>query len=197
MTSMSPALDTALAGPNPVIFGAIEIVLPGHTIRLLTGSGIIVFADKTFTGRDATYGVLQSVEDLTDGTGDEAPALTITLAPASDAAAAGLASAGMQGSQVSIWLGVVEPSNGLVVGDPLLIFLGALDVPTLKVGANSRLLELEITSVFEEFFTSDDGVRLNDSWHQSIWPGETGLADTSGVLRQIYWGSAPPSGVSK
>lgn len=196
MTSMSPALDQALAGFTPTIFGAVEIVLPHHSIRLLTGSGVIVFGGKTFTGADATYGVLHSVEDLTDGTGDEAPGITLSLAPASDAAAADLAAPEHQGAPVSIWLGAVEPSNGLVIGEPLLVFLGALDVSVLKSGDHSRLLELEVTSAFEDFFFNDDGARLSDTFHQYAWPGERGLSFVTGVDQQIYWGTNSVSGVN-
>jgi len=197
MTGMDPALANALAETNPTIFGAIEIVLPAHTLRLLTGSGVVSFDGKTFTGQDATFGVLDSIGNLTDGTGDEAPALQITLAPASDAAAADLSSASMQGAQVSIWLGAVDPSTGLVIGEPLLIFLGQLDTATLKVSANSRLLDLEITSAFEWFFFNDDGARLSDSFHKWLWPGETGLSQVTGVQHQIYWGTSPASGVTR
>lgn len=198
MTAFSPETDLALAQQVVTIFGAIEIVLPDHTIRLLTGAGIVTFADgRSFTGEDATYGALWSIEDLTDGVGDEAPALTLTLAPASDAAAASLAAADMQGSPVSMWLGVVDPATGLVVGDPLLVFLGELDVPTIKGGANSRLLELEITSVFEDFFTTDDGVTLSDAFHKSVWPGERGMSGVTYVTHQLYWGSDTPSGVTR
>jgi len=197
MTAMSPGLDNALAGSNPTIFGAVEIVLPSHTIRLLTGSGVVGFDGKTFTGDDPTYGVLYAVGDLTDGTGDEAPATQLTLAPASNAAAADLSSANMQGAQVSIWLGAVAPLTGLVLGEPLLIFLGQLDTATLKVGAYSRLLDLEITSAFEWFFFNDDGARLSDTFHKYLWPGETGLSQVTGVQHQIYWGMSPASGVTR
>ena len=196
MTAMSPALDQALAGPNPTIFGAIEIVLPAHTIRLIAGSRTIIIDAKTFTGRDGTYGVVYSIEDLTDGTGDQAPAIRLTLIPESEAAASDLSSAAMQGSQVTLWLGAVDPATGLVIGEPLVVFLGQLDVPTLKSGSNSYLLELEITSVFEEFFFNDDGARLSDTFQQYVWPGETGLANCTNVLHQIYWGANPPAGVS-
>jgi hypothetical protein len=197
MTAMSPAMDTALAGVTATVFGAVEIVLPDATIRLLTGAGVIAFDGKTFTGSDPTYGVIMAVDNLTDGVGDEAPSILLTLAPASDAAAADLASAAMQGSQVTIWLGVVDPSNGLVIGEPLMIFLGMLDVATLKGGANTRTLDLEITSALDFFFFNDDGCRLSDTFHQYLWPGETGLASVTGILHQIYWGSAPTSGVTR
>lgn len=197
MSQLSPALDNALAGQNPTTFGAAEIVLPTHTIRILDGSGVITFDSKTFTGSDPTYGSLDSVSEFTDGTGDEAPAITLTLAPAGDAAAADLASADMQGSQVSIWLGAVDPTTGLVIGEPYLVFLGVLDTATLKAGANSRLLDLEITSAFEWFFFNDDGVRLSDTFHRYLWPNEDGLSQVTGVAHQIYWGVSPASGVSR
>ena len=157
----------------------------------------MTFDGKTFTGSDPTYGSLFAVENLTDGGGDDAPAIQLTLAPASNAAATTLAEASMQGSPVSIWLGVIDPASGLVIGEPLLIFLGELDVPTLKAGPNSRLLDLEITSAFESFFFNDDGARLSDTFHEYLWPGETGLSQVTGILQQIYWGQSPQGGVTK
>lgn len=203
---MSPALDAALAGPNPTVFGAIEIELPNHTIRILTGSGIISFtaADsngqdevKIFTGSDATYGSLYSIGDINDGVGGQAPSLTLTLAPASTEAAVDLANSGDQGSPVTIWLGAVEPSNGLVIGEPLMIFLGELDVPILKTDDHSQLLELQISSAFEAFFLTNNGVALSHYFHMYLWPGETGLSQVTGILRHFYFGSAPATGVSK
>lgn len=197
MSLWNPATEAALTSFSPTIFGAVEIVLPSHTIRLLDGSGTVTFDGKTFTGSDATYGVIYAVDDFADGTGDEAPALGLTMAPASSAAAADLSSAVMQGSQVSMWIGVVDQTTGLVIGEPLLFFLGLLDVPTLKGEDNSRLVDLDITSVFEDFFLSDDGVRLSDSYHRFVWPGENGLKQATGVAHKFYWGENPPSGVAK
>lgn len=197
MTTMSPAMDAALADFVATVFGAVEIVLPGYTIRLLTGAGIISFDGKTFTGSDATFGVIDSVDNLTDGTADASPTILLTLNPATDAAATELASASMQGSQVTVWLGVVDQVTGLVVGEPLQIFLGQLDIAILKSGKNSRTLELQIASATERFFFNDDGCRLSDTFHQYLWPGETGLASVTGVLHEIYWGSAPVSGVTR
>lgn len=197
MTQFTPAMDAALAQPTVVVVGAIEIVLPEHTIRVLTGSGQISFGGKTFTGADDTYGTLVSVEDLTDGTGDDAPALQLSFAPASNAAAASLGNASHQGSAVTIWLCVVDPASGLVVPDPLAVFLGALDVTTFRSGDKVRLLDMEVTSAFEQFFFNDDGARLSDQFHEYCWPGETGLNQVSGIEQHIYWGAAPPTGVSR
>ena len=196
MSQMSPALDAALGQREATIFGAVELQLPGRTVRLLEGAGFVPFPDgRVFTGRDEQFGVLSAIEDLTDGTGDEAPGVNITLLPASDVAAVTLANPAMQGTPVLIYLGAIDPVTGLVIGDPLLIFNGLLDVATLKVGQTSRVLEYEVTSVFEDFFFSDDGARLSDSFRQYLWPGELGCAFVTYVTNNIYWGLDAPSGV--
>lgn len=193
MTELTSGLDSALSGANPLVFGAVEILLPGYNLRLLDGAGVLSWGGKTFVGRDPTFGVLAAIEDLTDGIGDEAPAINITLHPASDAAAATLAAPTMQGSQVSIWIGAVDPVSGAVIADPYLLFLGEMDVPILKSSANSRVLEYEVVSVFERFFTDDEGARLSDGFHQSVWPGERGLESVTGVENTIYWGVEGPA----
>ena len=102
MSALPPALDAALAQPRATIFGAIQMELPGHTARLLVGSGFVNFAVdgavQTFTGLDPLIGVFAAIDTLTDGLGDEAPALTLSFIPASAAAVDDLASEGMQGS---------------------------------------------------------------------------------------------------
>ncbi|MDF1506492.1 hypothetical protein PYV61_26290, partial [Roseisolibacter sp. H3M3-2] len=39
----------------------------------------------------------------------------------------------------------------------------------------------------------DEGAGLSDTFHTSIWPGETGLSGVTGVDQQIYWGVASPT----
>jgi hypothetical protein len=187
MTALSPALDTALAGRNPTVFGAIRIVLPSATIALLDGSGQLTFDSTTYRGKDATYGTLGEVETLSDGTGDTAPAVGITLYPPGDAAAADLASPTHQGAPVYLHVGAIEPTTGAVIGSHLL-FAGEIDVPTLRSGENTRSLELEVVSVFQRFFADDEGIRLSPAWHKGVWPGETGLDDVTGVTETVYWG---------
>jgi hypothetical protein len=198
MTAFAPAVDTALSQPIATIFGAVEILLPGYTIRLLDGAGRLAFADgRVFTGLDDTFGALDSLDVINDGAGDEAPEVRLTLIPGSDAAAGTLASAAMQGSQVTIDLGVVDAGTGLVIPDPSLIFLGEVDVPTLTSSSTGRSLEFSVVSAFERFFADDEGARLADTFHRSIWPGETGLAGVTGLDKKIYWGvQAPVAAVS-
>lgn len=190
MTALTPALDTALRGDAPTVFGAVAIDLPGYQLRLIDGSGFVAFAGKTWVGEDATYGIISDVESLTDGTGDSAPALSLTLLPAGDAAAAALAAPTMQGAQVAIYCGALNPLTGQVIPDPHLLFLGELDVPKLSAGEQGRKLDYEIVSVFERLFEDDETARLSPGFHRSIFPGESGLDSVTGVDEPVYWGIA-------
>src|SRR3546814_12965143 len=129
MSQFTRGMETALAAETPLVVGLLKIELPDATIRLLDGSGQLVFDGETYTGRDPVFGSLAAVEAIEDGVGDEAPALNFTLLPASDAASAELASPDMQGSVVSLWLAAVDRATGAVIPAPLLPFTGELDPP--------------------------------------------------------------------
>ena len=192
MTALTSALDTALQADSPLMFGAVEILLPSYSLRLLDGAGFATLFGNSFVGRDATYGTLGSVEAFSDGLDNTAPAVRITLNPPTNAAMATLAAPGTQGGQVSIWIGAIDRATGLVIPDPYLMFIGQLDVPTVQIGANKRSLQYDVVSAFERFFDQDEGVRLNGPWHASIWPGELGLQYVVDVQQSLPWGSDSP-----
>ncbi|WP_267433778.1 hypothetical protein [Sphingomonas sp. GM_Shp_1] len=188
MTALTPALDAELRKDSPTVFGAVKIMLPDGTIRLIDGSGVLRFGGETYVGEDPTYGVISDVENLTDGVGDSAPAIGLTLLPAGDAAAAALAAPSMQGAPVDIYVGAVNPATGGVIPDPHLIFAGEVDVPTLDAGEQGRTVEYEVTSVFERLFEDDESARLSAGHHRSIFPNEAGMDFVTGVAETVYWG---------
>ncbi len=197
MSQLTPQLENELRTDAPLVFGAVSIDLPGASVNLLDGAGMLTFAGRTFVGQDDTYGVISDVEDLTDGTGDSAPAFALTLIPSGDASAAALAAPGMQGSPVMVWMGAVNKQTGVPIPDPHLVFIGELDVPTLKADEDGRTLDYEVVSVFERLFEDDESARLSDGFHQSIFPGELGYKFVTGVAQPVYWGVAgTPSAVT-
>lgn len=192
MSALTVQLDAALSAPAALVFHALEIQLPGHNVRLLDGAGVATFSSMTFSGSDATYGTLAAIDTLSDGIEEQAPRLRITLLPPTTTAAADLASMDVQGSLVRLWFGAINPVTGLVVPDPDLWFAGALDVPTLSISEAGRTLEYEVASVWDRFFRHDEGARLNDAFHQSVWPGELGFEFVNEVQRQLPWGADTP-----
>jgi len=195
MTQFTPGAEAALQTDTPIIVGLLKIELPDATITVIDGASEIQFASETYVGRDPVFGVLAAVDDISDGVGDEAPAMRFTFHPASDAAAAELAGATMQGSPVQLWLAVVDRATGAIIPDPLPIFFGALDQPTLSLDRGTRELEYDCVSHMERLFENQEGVRLADSWHQQIWPSEKGLFNVSALTKTIYWGVHAPAGV--
>lgn len=197
MTQFTPAMDAALRADVVTPFGALAIDVPTYgAVNLLDGAGALAFGGRSFAGIDPLFGVLSTVQALTDGAGDQAPALTVELIPAGGAAAATLAAPTMQGAPVSLWVGAIDRTTGQPIPDPLLVFLGELDVPTLQSTGDGRTLSLEVVSVFERLFEDDESARLSPGFHQSIFANELGLAFVTGVDQPVFWGvAADPSGV--
>jgi hypothetical protein len=100
----------------------------------------------------------------------------------------------MQGSRVTVLVGVVDPATGIAIGTPEVLFLGEIDVPTLRLGEKSRQVEFTVVSVFERLFEVDEGERASDGFHQSIWPGELGLSLVNGTEEKLWWGAKAPAG---
>lgn len=192
MTSLTTLFDAELAKPAPLMFGAVEILLPAYSLRLLDGSGMLAFGGHTFVGRDDTFGVLGALTGYSDGVDDQAPSLTLTLLPPDNSAMAALAAPAAQGSQLSIWVGAVDPVTGLPIPDPDLCFIGELDVATNKVGQNVRSLDISVVSIFDRFFDQDEGNCLNNGFHQLAYPGELGFEFVGLVRDPSPWGSSAP-----
>jgi hypothetical protein len=193
---MPPDDSAFLAGqfdpPSLLVFVAVEIALAAGFLRLVDGSGQVTFAGRTFAGLDPAYGVLNSLDPITDGFGDQAPGLAITINPATTDAAAILAGEDMQGRSVLIWIGTINPATGVVATDPVLVFVGEVDQGVLSVGIGTRSLALNCVSIWEQLFDDAQGVRLTNAYHQSAWPGELGFEYMTAVARQLPWGSDTP-----
>lgn len=191
MTLYTGAFAAAIAAAGFVQFNAIEIVLPGPiTIRLVDGSmADVTFSSKTFSARDATYGVLAGPPgQIEDGEGDVAPALTFSILPADLSAASTLCQAANQGAAITQWWGVLDPATGQPIGAPDLQFIGEFDVGAIVAGQNSRAVDIMATGVFDRLFDLDEGIGLNYATHLAIWPLETGLEFVSDVQASLPWG---------
>jgi hypothetical protein len=194
--SADPALVAALSQSSPWMFIAFKFELPSRTVRLLDGAGIVTVGSETYTGRDDVFGVLAALDSISEDGSGEAPELKFVLHPPSASSAVTLSNPAMQGSLVSILQGAVNPATMVAIGAPEVLFLGEVDVPTLRLGEKSRQVEFSAVSVFERLFEIDEGERATDGFHQSIWPGELGLSRMTGTEQKLYWGTKPPAGAT-
>jgi hypothetical protein len=90
----------------------------------------------------------------------------------------------------------LEMADAFTDPEPIQLFAGELDVPRIRVGKGTRSLEWRCVSALEPFHDEEKGARLSDSWHQLVWPGETGCANMTGTDKTSNWGvEKPPSAV--
>lgn len=181
------AMDTALNADRVRFFVATQIDLPGAVTVRLTDAGEVGWSQGNFKAFDAIFGVMDNMQPITEGEGDQAPQLSVSFLPASGASAAQLTDSSYQGSRIRVWLGVIDAA-GAVVADPHLMFDGEMDQPTLSIDESERVVEMECVSSFERLFSDDEGIRLNPANHKEVWPGETGLDDITGIVKQVLWG---------
>ena len=175
------------------LVGLCKIELPAATLRLSDG-GFFVWGAETFASKDATFGTIASIEELTEGIDAEVPALDMVMFPANSAAAADLSQPGFQRSRVRLWLAEFDRATGAIVGDPDLLFDGQIDQTSLSAGRDSRELAMTMVSTAERLFERNIGNSLSASFHKSVWPGETGHDNATGLGRPVAWGvEAPPS----
>lgn len=172
--------------------GLVKIELPGKTLLLCDGAFVKWGAD-TFFSADADFGSVGDIEPLSEGVGDSAPALRITFLPASTAAAADLSQPSWQGSRVRLWIAEVDITTNLVVGTPDLMFDGQTDSTELIVGRGKRQLVMDIVSAAERLFVIDEANTLSDRFHQSLYPGERGEENATGVGVGVAWGTVLPA----
>ncbi|HTN39754.1 MAG TPA: hypothetical protein VLZ84_01295 [Asticcacaulis sp.] len=189
--ALDPTFQAALSDDVIGLFVAKEVQHPLGTIRLLDGAGVLTFNGHTFVGHDDAYGSLGSIDISADGQGNEAPTAQFTINVADMTVGPAFSSPQAQGSPVSTFVGAFNPMTGLVIGQPDLRFYGEIDtIDWNRAADGTPSLQIEAVSGFERFFEVDEGNRLNETFHQTIWPGEKGLEYVPFVLEQIPWGIA-------
>lgn len=173
----------------------LEVAFPSGTVRWSEGAAIRWGSD-VFMPRHATYGAVAGAESLSEGIGNEVPAMRLTIHPPSTSAAADLVQPGSQQARVRAWLARYDPQTATVTGTPDLTFDGFLDQARLVRGPGKFALECAVVSLLERLFELNTGNSLNPTFHKSIWPGEGGEDHATGLVLQDAWGVESPVSTS-
>lgn len=177
------------------LIGLLKIELPDATVRLSDG-GFVEFNGETYRSTDPVFGGIASLEALTEGVGEEIPALELALNPAGTSAASDLSRPGFQRSSVRLWVGEYDVDAGTLVGDPDLLFYGQIDQTVLRIGRSARDLAMTIVSTLERLFMRNEGNSLSPVFHKSVWAGETGHDNATGLTIPVAWGVESSRGAS-
>ena len=173
------------------LIGQLKIELLGHNVLLCDG-WFITWNGETYRSTDPVFGSIAAVEGMSEGQGDEIPALDLTLLPPGTTAPAALSKPGYQRSRVRFWIAEYDVDSGQIVGTPEQMFDGQIDQTTLKVG-QGRELNMSIVSNAERLFELDIGNTLSPAFHKSVNPGELGHDNATGLSVPVAWGVEGPA----
>lgn len=169
----------------------LQIDFPGHTLRLCDG-GFVNWAGQIFASSDPVFGSVGRLQAMGEGVGAEVPALQLTFLPPGTSIAADLVQPGYQTSRARFWSAEYNPLTDALFGTPSLLFDGQVDRIGLSVGKDKRELGMAIVARMEKAFEGRIGNSLTPAWHQSVWPGEMGHNNATGLGQPIAWGTEKP-----
>lgn len=186
---MDPLLFTALqAGAK--IAHLVTVELPEHTIRWTDG-GFVRWGADVYRARDARFGVLSSIGEIVDGVDDDASPVEIRVIPPTLESLDDLIASDAQGGVVTIHLAGVDEETGALIGEPYRLHRGRLDRPIVAIGA--MILTYEILTAEALGLEPSEDQRLNDAFHQSVWPGERGYEHQTDGTKKVYWRDDDPN----
>lgn len=175
------------------ITGLIKITLPDHTITLCDG-GFFNYGGDTYTASDDIFGVISSIEGLSEGVGDEVPALRIGFKPPGTSQPADLSKPGYQNARVVARIAEFDVDTGLITQILSTEFIGILDTTTVTRGKGVYDLDCVVVADGERLFQKNIGNSLSSGFHKSVWPGENGEANATGLSVPVAWGvESPPT----
>lgn len=165
----------------------LRLDLPTGSIYLSDG-GVTTWSGNTYVPEHDTIGAIAQIGEVTEGFNPELPEQEIVFAPPSNAALAPLQSGAYRRSAMRLWLAEYNPATGAVVGTPELRFAGRMD----RVRQQFALRQLQIIVSFvaetEVLLFADDGNGLSAAFHKSVYPGETGHDQATGLVTSVTWG---------
>ena len=140
--TITAAMETAsLAAAVYPIF-LVELETSAGTTYAWSGIGDLVWDGKTYTG----VGHLGSISDIEETAELKASGITLTLSGIPTSILSLTLNSMQQGRTASVYFGAFNSSNQLIA-DPLLIFQGLTDVPTMEDGGETATVSITVESL--------------------------------------------------
>ena len=170
--------------------GLVKIELPERTIRFCDG-GVFEYQGEKYSSRDAVFGTIGGIAAMSEGVGDTIAALQMTLLPPSTSAAAEISKPSHQTARVTFYVAEFNPDTH-VITSATVEAVGQIDQTKLTIGKGKKILDTLVVSLIERVFEQNIGNSLNPNFHKSIWPGETGHDQATGLSVPVAWGVEKP-----
>lgn len=174
--------------------GLLRVELPTRTLRYCDGA-FFVYNGETYRPDDAVFGTIGQLEAMTEGVGDFVPAVTMTLKIPDASAAADVSAPGNQTARAVFTIAEYDVETGAIITADKQ-FDGQLDQTVFTIGNNKKELGVSVVSLAERLFEGNIGNTLNPTFHKSIYPGEKGHDNATGLSVGIAWGTESPRNYS-
>lgn len=166
-------------------FGAfVRIDMPGYTLRVFTGGGVLQWDDGT--GTQDWYGTeLGEIGGIPGKSSFEAQALSLGLSGLDSSLKTEVMDYLVRGSDVYVWLFYI--SSGSIVADPWLAFAGKVDTPEFEEDQTVKLEVSVVDAVGAAFRRTV--TRRTDTHQQSLFSGDRFYEFAPAVGRTpVKWG---------
>lgn len=165
----------------------LRLDLPSGSVYLSDG-GVTVWDGNTYTAAHPTLGGIAQIGEVTEGFGNTLPEQEIIFAPPSNAALAPLQAGAFSRSAMRLWLAEYNVDTGAVVGTPDLRFAGRMDRVRQQFAFQQLQIIVSGVPETEVLLFSDDGNGLSAEFHKSLYAGETGHDQATGLVKTVTWG---------
>lgn len=179
---MTSAYETALTEDVVRLAVFLYLDLSSGALRLTNRAEDLTWDGYTWTG-GAAFTQLQPVEE---GVVPRAEALAVVLSGIDSAYVASIMTEHYQGRAAKVWIALLD-GNEAVIADPLLVFHGRIDEPTVEVGETAA-----ITLTLESRWADWDRPRVrlfSDADQQAEYAGDKFFQFAAALVNsEISWG---------
>jgi hypothetical protein len=189
--NLSPAVVSATKAPQKSLAWFAAFVLQGQSIYVWSGLGSVSPTGPAWDpGATFPYGQmfigvgwLGSISNLPQTTELTAQNMRLTLSAIPSSLAGDAINGVRLSGSVTLWLAFLDTSSN-VIPDPLQMWQGATDVPTLSDGANTSTLDLTVENSLLALNLSSNR-RYTTLDQQLDFPGDAGF-DMLSAMQDLY-----------
>lgn len=170
---------------QPIIF--FEGSFSSGSVYVWSGYGDLIWDGNTYSG----VGTLGSISSVSESSEISAKGITVSMSGIPSDLISLVLGDVRQGAVGKIHLGFLNSSNSLI-DDPILMFEGKLDVPSIQEGGDTSTITLSYESRLIDLQRARESRYTNED-QQRAFAGDLGCEFVASLQeKQITWGKADP-----
>tara|TARA_R110001583_G_scaffold2294_3_gene16902 strand:+ start:951 stop:2675 length:1725 start_codon:yes stop_codon:yes gene_type:complete len=170
---------------------------PFHLIEIYFDSGTVYMTDsfKDISWNSNTYlagGSFLTFTDITEQNAITVSDIEVQLSGVDRSVMVTILSENFMDRELIIRKGFLNSSSAVIV-DPIIVYSGKMDEPTIVESAETCTVAVKVANLFVDFLKSNGRYTNNESQHL-IFPDDNGFAYAYQIIKQIDWGKEGSTG---